>query len=83
MYVKSDVYGFGVVLVEILTGMRALDNGRPAAQQVLVDWVKPYLDDGRKIKNIMDPRLEGRYPSKAASSVAQLALTCLVSQQEM
>nr|XP_043605987.1 probable serine/threonine-protein kinase PIX13 isoform X2 [Erigeron canadensis] len=77
LYVKSDVYGFGVVLVEMLTGMRALDNGRPPNQRNLVDWVKPYLANRRKIKNIMDSRLEGRYPSKAAGQVAQLALTCL------
>ncbi|XP_071703106.1 probable serine/threonine-protein kinase PIX13 isoform X2 [Rutidosis leptorrhynchoides] len=82
LYVKSDVYGFGVVLVEMLTGLRALDNGRPAAQQNLVDWVKPYLANRRKIKNIMDSRLEGRYPSKAAAQIAQLALTCLASEQK-
>ncbi|KAK9052094.1 hypothetical protein SSX86_028722 [Deinandra increscens subsp. villosa] len=82
LYVKSDVYGFGVVLVEMLTGMRALDNGRPLAQRNLVEWVKPYLSNRRKLKNIMDPRLEGRYPSKAAGQVAQLALTCLGQEQK-
>nr|XP_043637821.1 receptor like protein kinase S.2-like [Erigeron canadensis] len=77
LYVKSDVYGFGSVLVEMLTGMRALDNQRPANRRNLCDWVKPYLADVRKLKNVMDSRLEGRYPSKAAGKIAQLALTCL------
>ncbi|KAE8677860.1 putative serine/threonine-protein kinase Cx32 [Hibiscus syriacus] len=80
LYVKSDVYGFGVVLVEILTGLRALDTNRPNGQHNLVDWVKPYLSDRRKLKNIMDHRLEGKYPSKAAVRVAQLALKCLQSE---
>ncbi|XVF01625.1 hypothetical protein REPUB_Repub04eG0104500 [Reevesia pubescens] len=77
LYVKSDVYGFGVVLVEILTGLRALDPNRPSGQHNLVDWVKPYLSERRKLKNIMDHQLEGRYPSKAAFRIAQLALKCL------
>ncbi|KAK9051880.1 hypothetical protein SSX86_028508 [Deinandra increscens subsp. villosa] len=77
LYVKSDVYGFGMVLVEMLTGLRALDTSRPAAQHSLSDWVKPYLADRRKLQSIMDSRLEGRYPSKSAVQVAQLALTCL------
>ncbi|KAL8248425.1 hypothetical protein R6Q59_005293 [Mikania micrantha] len=77
LYVKSDVYGFGVVLVEMLTGMRALDEDRPTNQRNLVEWVKPYLANRRKLKNIMDSRLEGSYPSKAACQLAQLALACL------
>ncbi|KAE8691479.1 putative serine/threonine-protein kinase NAK [Hibiscus syriacus] len=80
LYVKSDVYGFGVVLVEILTGLRALDTNRPSGQHSLVDWVKPYLSNRRKLKNIMDHRLEGKHPSKAAVRVAQLALKCLESE---
>ncbi|GFY89747.1 protein kinase superfamily protein [Actinidia rufa] len=77
LYVKSDVYGFGVVLVEMLSGLRALDTSRPSGKHNLADWVKPYLSERRKLKNIMDSRLEGKYPSKAALQIAQLALKCL------
>ncbi|XP_022726490.1 probable serine/threonine-protein kinase PIX13 [Durio zibethinus] len=80
LYVKSDVYGFGVVLVEILTGLRALDPNRPSGQHNLVDWVKPYLSERRKLKNIMDRGLDGKYPSKAAFRIGQLALKCLAPE---
>lgn len=74
------MYGFGVVLIEILTGLRALDQNRPSGRHNLVDWIKPYLYDRRKLKNIMDSRLEGKYPSKAALKIAQLALNCIESE---
>ena len=57
LYVKSDVYSFGVVLVEILTGLRALDTNRPSGKHNLVDWIKPYLSERRKLKQIMDSQL--------------------------
>ncbi|CAN1289463.1 Probable serine/threonine-protein kinase PIX13 [Linum perenne] len=80
LYVKSDVYGFGVVLVEILTGLRALDTSRPSGRHNLAEWIKPYLNDKRKLKSTMDTNLEGKYPSKAAFRIAQLALVCLESE---
>ncbi|GFQ01846.1 probable serine/threonine-protein kinase cx32 chloroplastic, partial [Phtheirospermum japonicum] len=80
LYVKSDVYGFGVVLVEMLTGLRALDQNRPSGQHNLVDWIKPHLSDRRRLKHVMDSRLEGIYPSKSALHIAKLALTCLESE---
>ncbi|KAL8027917.1 hypothetical protein ABFS82_14G125000 [Erythranthe guttata] len=82
LYVKSDVYGFGVVLVEMLTGLGAMDTNRPSGQQNLVDWIKPYLSDRRKLKTVMDSRLEGRYPSRSAFQIAQLTLTCLENEQK-
>lgn len=80
LYVKSDVYGFGVVLLEMLTGLRALDNKRPAGKQNLVDWAKPQLSTKRKLKQIMDARIEGQYSLKAALQAAQLTLKCLAHE---
>ncbi|KAA8547587.1 hypothetical protein F0562_004016 [Nyssa sinensis] len=77
LYVKSDVYGFGVVLLELLTGLRALDNKRPSGQHNLVDWAKPLLSHKRKLKSIMDARMEGQYSSKVALQAAQLTIKCL------
>ncbi|KAF7129657.1 hypothetical protein RHSIM_Rhsim10G0054400 [Rhododendron simsii] len=79
---KTDVYGFGVVLVEILTGLAVFDKSRPTGKQNLVEWVKPYLPHKRKLKKILDSRLEGKYPSKAAFQIAQVALKCLGFEPE-
>ncbi|OVA19573.1 Protein kinase domain [Macleaya cordata] len=77
LYVKSDVYGFGVVVLEMLTGQRAHDTNRPSGQHNLVDWLKPSLSNPRKLRRIMDPRLEGQYPAKGAIQAGQLILKCL------
>jgi hypothetical protein len=82
LYVKSDVYGFGVVLLEILTGLRAPDTDRPAAQHSLVDWAKSYLADRRKLARLIDPRLEGQYSSRGAQRAAQLTLRCLAADHK-
>ncbi|PAN03658.1 hypothetical protein PAHAL_1G013500 [Panicum hallii] len=80
LYVKSDVYGFGVVMLEMLSGQRALDPNRPNGQLSLADWAKPYLADRRKLARLMDPRFEGQYNSKQAFQAAQLTLNCLAGE---
>ncbi|KAK3025362.1 hypothetical protein RJ639_044902 [Escallonia herrerae] len=77
---KSDVYSFGVVLLELLSGRRAVDKGKIGIEQNLVDWAKPYLSDKRKLFRIMDSKLEGQYPQKAAYTAATLAFQCLSSE---
>ncbi|XP_058753047.1 probable serine/threonine-protein kinase PIX13 isoform X2 [Vicia villosa] len=83
LYVKSDVYGFGVVLVEILTGLRAIDLNRPSGYHSLTDWIKPHLQERRKLKKIMDPQLGGKYPIKAALTISKVASRCLAPEPKM
>lgn len=76
---KSDVYGFGVVLLELLTGLRAFDKKRPTGKQNLVDWVKPLLPHKSKLNLLIDVHIKGQYSSKATSLATQLTLRCLES----
>ncbi|CAN6181634.1 unnamed protein product [Urochloa humidicola] len=77
LYVKSDVYGFGVVLLEMISGLRALDPSRSNEKVNLVNWAKPLLADRRKLSQLMDSGLEGQYNPKGAILAAQLTLKCL------
>lgn len=74
---KSDVFGFGVVLLEILTGKKAYDNGRPSKVRHLVDWVAPYIIAKHKVHQLADPRLEGKFSIICFQAVAILAYLCL------
>ncbi|KAH7866509.1 hypothetical protein Vadar_021297 [Vaccinium darrowii] len=74
--VRSDVYSFGVVLLEMLTGLRAYDTNCPTWPLNLVDW-EPFLEIRRKLRTVMDSRLEGEYPPKATQQLALLAQQCL------
>lgn len=40
---KSNVYSFGVVLLELLTGRKPVDHTLPRGQQSLVTWVYIFI----------------------------------------
>ncbi|XP_050290902.1 serine/threonine-protein kinase PCRK1 [Quercus robur] len=77
---KSDVWSFGVVLYELITGRRALERNLPRSEQKLLEWVRPYVSDSKKFHLIVDPRLEGQYYIKSAQKLASLANKCLMKQ---
>ncbi|CAN1846823.1 Probable serine/threonine-protein kinase PBL10 [Linum perenne] len=74
---RSDVFSFGVVLLEMLSGRRAIDKNRPSGEHNLVEWAKPYIGNKRKVFKILDNRLEGQYTMEVAFKAASLALRCI------
>ncbi|GMI98251.1 PBS1-like 19 [Hibiscus trionum] len=74
---KSEVWSFGVVLYEILSGRRSIDVNRPTSEQSLVEWVKQFPANHERFGCIMDPRLGNQYSIGAAREISKLADACL------
>ncbi|KAG5560775.1 hypothetical protein RHGRI_003951 [Rhododendron griersonianum] len=73
---KSDVYAFGVVLLEVLCGWPPLDDRLEDEQISLILWAKMYIEKG-KLDRIIDPSLNGETPPPNLKYFAKLANNCL------
>ncbi|CAN1843278.1 Probable serine/threonine-protein kinase PBL7 [Linum perenne] len=74
---KSDVYSYGVVLLQLLTGRIPVDIKRPPGEHVLVSWALPRLTSREKVGEMVDPALEGQYSKKDLVQVAAIAAMCV------
>ncbi|PON91582.1 Mitogen-activated protein kinase kinase kinase [Trema orientale] len=74
---KSDVYAFGVVLLELLLGRRPVEKLAPAQCQSIVTWAMPQLIDRSKLPNIVDPVIKDTMDLKHLYQVAAVAVLCV------
>ncbi|KAL4342048.1 hypothetical protein GQ457_08G005030 [Hibiscus cannabinus] len=74
---KSDVYSYGVVLLQLLTGRVPVDIKRPPGEHVLVSWALPRLTNRDKVDEMVDPAIQGQYSKKDLIQVAAIAAMCV------
>ncbi|XP_058083828.1 probable receptor-like protein kinase At5g18500 [Magnolia sinica] len=73
---KSDIYSFGVLLLEAITGRDPVDYTRPAQEVNLVDWLKMMVGS-RRSEEVVDPNIETRPSTRALKRALLTALRCV------
>ncbi|KAJ8750945.1 hypothetical protein K2173_016126 [Erythroxylum novogranatense] len=73
---KTDVFGFGILLIELLTGMRALEFGKTSHQKgATLEWVKK-IQQEKKVEELVDRELGNNYDRIEVGEILQVALLC-------
>ncbi|KAK8693266.1 hypothetical protein V6N13_070857 [Hibiscus sabdariffa] len=74
---KSDIFSFGVVLLELITGRKAFDDTRAVEERILVDWARPKFKDGKNVTNLVDPLLRGHFSKSGLQKAVEVAVMCI------
>lgn len=77
---KSDVFSFGVVLLELVTGRKPVDPMQPIGEESLVEWARPMLvqiNSEEDLDLFVDPSLNGAYDKKEMVRMIEAAAACI------
>ncbi|KAB2034612.1 hypothetical protein ES319_D04G098100v1 [Gossypium barbadense] len=73
---KTDAFGFGILLIELITGMRALEFGKTVSQKgAMLEWVKK-IQKEKKEEVLVDRELGNNYDRIEVGEILQVALLC-------
>ncbi|XP_057827099.2 L-type lectin-domain containing receptor kinase IV.2-like [Cryptomeria japonica] len=79
--VSTDVFSFGIVLLEVACGRWPVDESAETEKQILVEWVrKLYVEE--RIMEAVDTKLGGQYNGGEMERVLKLGVLCSHPQPE-
>ncbi|KHG10359.1 Receptor-like serine/threonine-protein kinase ALE2 [Gossypium arboreum] len=79
-YISTHVmgtFGYGVVLLELLTGRKPVDLLQPPGQENLVAWARPLLTDKEGLEMVIDPAIKSDISLDSIAKVAAIASMCV------
>ncbi|CAN1177607.1 Proline-rich receptor-like protein kinase PERK1 [Linum perenne] len=77
---KSDVFSFGVMLLELITGRRPVDTTHTYMDDSLVDWARPVLSRALEDGNydaLVDQKLQDNYDHNEMGRMVACAAACV------
>ncbi|KAK2970387.1 hypothetical protein RJ640_007515 [Escallonia rubra] len=80
---RTDVFGYGIMLLELVTGRRAIDFARLEEEDdvLLLDHVRK-LEREKKLDAVVDRNLHRNYNTHEVERMMQVALLCAQSSPE-
>ncbi|XP_050212447.2 protein kinase STUNTED-like [Mercurialis annua] len=73
---KTDIYSFGIVLLELLTGKMPISSQVIKGQQSLVKWAMPLLENG-DLEDLLDSKLGGDFNIAQMQRMVLAATLCI------
>ncbi|KAK1589147.1 hypothetical protein Q3G72_030940 [Acer saccharum] len=74
---------FGVVLLELITGRKAIDPTRDRKERNLVGWARPLFKDRKNFPSMVDPLLKGQYPRRGLYQALAIAAMCVQEEPSL
>ncbi|KAH7518974.1 hypothetical protein FEM48_Zijuj09G0228500 [Ziziphus jujuba var. spinosa] len=78
---KSDIYSFGVFLLELVSGREATELASSDSSQNLVEWVQN-IRDNSNMSTIIDQRLGNSFTAEGMEELIQLIVRCVEPSSE-
>ncbi|XP_044472237.1 PTI1-like tyrosine-protein kinase At3g15890 [Mangifera indica] len=78
---SCDVYSFGILLLEILTGRKPIEKLPGGVKRTITEWAEPLILKGR-FRDLVDPKLRGNFDENQLIQAINVAALCVQSEPE-